>query len=52
MVDLEEKIMKEYSVRIIGTGWKIERLPTGFKFLDTIQLDGGSLVFHIFISYL
>jgi hypothetical protein len=36
------------TVRIIGTGWEIADPPG--EYVGTYQLDGGSLVWHVFIG--
>lgn len=36
-------------VHMVGTGHDANR-ALGAEFVDTFQLDGGALVFHVFIS--
>ena len=37
------------TIRIFGTGHPVEDCEK-LKFIDTIQLDGGSLIFHVFVE--
>jgi hypothetical protein len=37
---------KDRFFQIVGTGWNFD--PSGLEFVGTFQIDGGSLVFHLF----
>jgi hypothetical protein len=50
LVDTDEPTA-DYAVLCYGTGQKVARLPLGYQFLGTVQLAGGSLVFHFFGFY-
>jgi len=36
--------------RCYGTGHPIEHHPDDFDFVDTVQINGGSLIFHFYIG--
>ena len=42
-----EALSETRMFRVIGTGWEVESFD-GLKFTGTFQLQGGSLVFHLF----
>lgn len=49
LVDAEQKdVVKDIKFRIHGTGHPIQEDIAEYEFLDTVELYGGSLMFHIF----
>lgn len=38
------------TVRMYGTGHDCSDLPATSQFIGTVQLNGGNLVFHVFID--
>ena len=47
LVNPEEPTEKRL-FRLIGTGHYSEELPDELTFIDTFQLYGGALIFHVF----
>ena len=47
MVDTSETSKEKVVIRMFGTGHPVPDSP-GIEYISTIQLSGGSLVFHIF----
>lgn len=49
-----KNLTEDISIRIVGTGHDIDffipnpNLADGYKFLGTISLHGGALMFHVF----
>lgn len=49
-----KEVYEDVSIRIVGTGHDIdffipaERFGGGYKFLGTVSLHGGALMFHVF----
>jgi len=63
LIDDEEKETKEIIVKVIGTGHNIHDRTVGgvniyqvvhtiddFELIDTVMLENGNLVFHVFIK--
>jgi len=48
LVNIEEKETDKYYFTIYGTGHDISNGINTFEFIDTVKLQGGSLVFHVF----
>jgi len=49
LVDETETRMEDVNIKIIGTGnWIDDEDFIGYKFINTVQLADGNLVFHIF----
>jgi len=46
-VDIASTKMKDYTFQIRGTGHNADDLD-GYKFLGTVKLHGGDLMFHVF----
>jgi hypothetical protein len=47
LVDPDARHMKRH-FRLAGTGHKIDQAPADLRFIGTVQLQGGALVFHLF----
>lgn len=47
LVDTERPKVRRY-FRVAGTGHPIENAPADLRFIGTIQLSGGALIFHLF----
>lgn len=43
----EPKHVMLYAVRLVGTG---DRAPEHLTYVSTVQLDGGRLVFHVYVQ--
>jgi hypothetical protein len=48
LVDPDETVFQEIKFRLAGTGHPINIPEMDLSFIGTFQLDGGSLVFHLF----
>ena len=48
LVDIEEIEMNKYYFAIYGTGHNINDGINTFEFLNTVKLNNGTLVFHVF----
>jgi len=48
LVNPEEKRMSKHWFLVAGTGLPFPGDPEAARFVGTIQLEGGSLVFHVF----
>jgi hypothetical protein len=46
--DNDPEITKNISIRVVGTGHKIHFDTSEFKFIGTVSLHFGKLMFHIF----
>jgi hypothetical protein len=51
MVDTDEQEKDHYEVFVIGTGHHIPLDALEGRFLGTVNLHGGSLMFHVFIKH-
>lgn len=49
LVDPNEEGKTNRMVLIFGTGHEISNIK-GFQFIDTVKLQGGALMFHVFIK--
>lgn len=51
-----DKAEREFMVILVGTGWNLDRangkksLLDDFDYINTIQFNNGSLVFHVYIT--
>jgi len=48
LVDVGESMVESRSMRMAGTGHSIDDYGVDYRYINTIQLAGGSLVFHFF----
>lgn len=48
LVDPDTNLYSERKFLIAGTGEEIDAHPDDLKYIDTWQMNGGSLVFHLF----
>lgn len=48
LVDIDNLIPSRYMFKIHGTGHDIENDIASFKFLGTVKMYNGSLMFHVF----
>lgn len=48
LVDPETHSLVNRRIRMAGTGHTIEQSPSNLKFINTVIIAGGSLVFHFF----
>lgn len=48
LVDSENQELLDYEFLIYGTGHNINVDIEQFNFLDTVAMDGGALMFHVF----
>jgi hypothetical protein len=48
-INPDEMKMVQYDFRIVGTGHRYKFDRRFYKFLDTVKLYGGQLMFHVFV---
>jgi hypothetical protein len=48
-VNPDEAEMVQYDFRIVGTGHRYEFYRRFYKFLDTVEMYDGKLMFHVFV---
>ena len=48
LIDPEITVMENHKFRFAGTGHPINENSNQLNFIDTFQMDGGNLIFHIF----
>lgn len=48
LVDIDNPIVNCYTFRVYGTGHDIKNDIDSFKFLGTVKMHNGSLMFHVF----
>ena len=42
--------VKKVEVLVFGTGQNFDELDNDFRFLGTVKLSGGGLMFHVFVK--
>ena len=48
IVNTSVEVLKTVSVRIVGTGYPVRFDTNEYKFVGTVSLHGGALMFHVF----
>lgn len=49
IVNTSINVMKTVSIRVVGTGHIIDFDTNEYKFVGTVSLHGGVLMFHVFV---
>ena len=50
VVDVEQENTQEIQFLLLGTGQDFDNTLDGYTFLNTVNLSGGSLMFHVFVE--
>jgi hypothetical protein len=50
LIDTEQNLIDEHTIITVGTGHRLGYTFSKANYLGTYQLQGGALVFHVFIS--
>jgi hypothetical protein len=48
--DNDPEVVKDLEIRIVGTGQVIEFDTNDIKFLGTVPMEGGDLIWHVFFK--
>lgn len=48
LVSLNEESKEVYSIEVSGTGQQIPSYINDYKFLDTVKMNNGEVIYHVF----